>query len=57
MNIDEKRLDIWFSSNDINYLLQLIDEGKDYRGLFGHIVEEYQLKIADEAHQKLTGGA
>ena len=41
---NEKVLSIYFTSKDIEYLLKLIDEGREFRGLFGAIVEEWNEK-------------
>lgn len=40
----EKVLSIYFTSKDIEYLLKLIDEGREFKGLFGAIVEEWNEK-------------
>jgi len=41
---NEKVLEIYFTSKDIDYLLKLIDEGREFKGLFGAIVEEWNEK-------------
>ena len=41
---NEKLLTIYFTSKDIEYMLQLIDEGREFKGLFGAIVEEWNEK-------------
>jgi hypothetical protein len=41
---NEKVLEIYFTSKDIEYLLKLIDDGLEFKGLFGAIVEEWNEK-------------
>lgn len=42
-------LSITFTDKDIEFLKGLILEGRDCAGLFGHIVEEYENLIGEEA--------
>ena len=42
MVVKDIQLSITFTDEDIDYLRGLILQGKDHKGLFGHIVEEYE---------------